>query len=76
LERSEIYREIFKEQEENRIKYANLKKAIELQREYVELLVKAYNEAHTIAHIHGYRPSTKDVEEGKRLRKEITKTLK
>ena len=76
MERSDIYREILKGEEENRIKYANLKKVIELQRKYVELLVKAYNEAYAIAHIHGYRHNAKDVEEGGRLLEEITKALK
>ena len=73
MKRSDIYREILNEEEENRIKFANLKKVIELQQKYVELLVKAYNEAYTIAHTHGYRPNAKDVKEGKRLLEAIKK---
>ncbi len=76
MKRTDIYREMLKEEEENRIKYANLKKVIELQQKYVALLVKAYNETFAIAHIHHYRPNKKDLEEGERLRKEIAKETK
>ena len=71
--RSDIYREMLNDEEENRIKFANLKKIIELQRKYVELVVKAYNEAYKIAQVHGYRPNTKKVEKGERLIEEMKK---
>jgi DNA-binding transcriptional MerR regulator len=51
--------------------YAKLSEQVEDLKRFIDFLAKHYDAAFSIAHIHHFRVSDEDIEEGKRLREKI-----